>query len=111
MFALAACGGGSLGPDGPSGVDPAIPVAQISSGDAQTFCEWSVDAQGGAGHVERCGGDLTVKTETVANCVASFLEATCDATVGEIEDCIFAIDGNGCRIFSEEQCSVLFECL
>lgn len=104
---LAGCGGG--GGDDHSGVEPTAVVADLDPADEMTLCDWSIDAEGGAGHVTHCNG-FDVTTHTVADCVAEFAGWTCDATVGELEDCINAIDGDTCALLTEEACAFLFTC-
>ena len=111
LFLVAtACGGGGDGPDGPSGVDPSMRVTELSPDDSIAFCEWMIEAQGGAGHTQDCGGGLDVTVNTVEECIESFNGETCGVTVGEIEECIFAIDGDSCALLTEPRCEVFFDC-
>jgi len=107
--ALAACGGG--GGDFPpeSGVDPSLTVSALATTDLDTLCEWSTDAEGGAGHVAHCG-DFDVTTNTVAMCVANLEMWTCPTTVAEYEASVNATEGDGCRLLTEEACGFFFEC-
>jgi len=106
---VAACGGGGGGPTS-SGVDPTKPVVGLTADEVMTMCSWSVDAQGGAGYVSDCGDGFTITTQTVAECVTSFEAATCSATVGDIEACVNAMDGDGCRVLTETACEPLLAC-
>jgi hypothetical protein len=105
---VAGCGGG--GGSTSSGVDPAKLVVDLTTDEYSAFCEWSIELQGGAGHVESCGDGFDITIFSVAECVANLEAATCTATVGEMETCINALDGNACRILTEPSCEVLLAC-
>jgi len=108
VVAMAACGGGS----GTSGVDSSKHVNSLSDGEAQTFCEWAVDEQGGAGTVTDCGDGLTITVDTVAECVAKQGNYTsdCAATVADAEACTTAIGNDPCS-FGGNACAALFACI
>ena len=107
---VAACGGGDGGFPPESGVEPAQPVSALTAGDINTLCAWSIDAEGGAGHVHECGDGIEVTTATVAACEADLAGWTCTATVAQYEECINATGGDACRLLSEQVCSFFFEC-
>lgn len=110
LLSLAACGGGGGGFDPHSGVDPALMVAGLADPDLTTLCAWSIDATGGAGHMDTCDGGFTITVHTVEECAASLATWTCDATVADYEACIDATGGDACKLLTEEACAVFFEC-
>ncbi len=107
LVTLAACGS-----DSGSGVDGSKPVVTMTASEKQTFCEWVVAQQGGAGHTTDCGNGVTVTTQTVAECVAGFADliATCPATVAQGEACASASAAAPCS-FGGEACAPLFACI
>ena len=107
---FAACGGD--GDSDTSGVDGSKTVVSMTATEKQTFCEWVVATQGGAGHTTECGDGITVTTQTVAECVQSFSELTtnCPVTVSQAESCNLAVAANACS-FGGEACAALFECI
>jgi hypothetical protein len=111
LGALAACGGDDGGSDH-SGVDGSKTVISMSASEKQTFCEWVVERQGGAGHTTECGDGVTVTTQTVAECVAGFADLTsnCPLTVSQAETCNLAIAADACS-FGGEACAPVFECI
>jgi hypothetical protein len=108
---LAACGGDDGGDFPPeSGVEPSQPVSALTPADVNTLCAWSIDAEGGAGHVHQCGDGFEVTTLTVAECEADLAGWTCAATVADYEACINATGGDGCKLLTEAACEIFFEC-
>lgn len=108
LLAIAAC---SSDPPARSGVDPATPVVDLTSNDVQLFCDWSVAEQGGVGHSEMCDDGTTVTTKSVANCVDTLADLTCTDTIGALEDCILATDGNLCLLATEPACAAYDACV
>ncbi len=106
-MAMAACGGSA----GPSGVDSNKHINTLSTSEAQTFCEWAVEEQGGAGHVTDCGGGVMVTADTVAECETNQanLVATCAATVADAEACMTAMGADPCN-FEHPECAALIAC-
>jgi hypothetical protein len=110
LFALAiatGCGGD----DGPtsSGVAPTTPIAALTQAESTSLCEFIVEEQGGAGHVEECGDGFTITTETVAECMSGLVGASCTATVADFEACFNAVE-NSCQTLAEPSCEAYFDC-
>ena len=105
---LAACGGDDG--DSASGVDGNKPVVSMSTSEKQSFCEWAIATQGGAGTVHECDG-FTITVQTVAECVADLADftANCQATVAQGEACVSAIASSPCMLGSSA-CDAIFAC-
>jgi hypothetical protein len=56
-----------------------------------------------------CSGDLTVTFKSKADCLANQPPASCQATVGQVEDCIDALDADPCSL-GGSACQPLFAC-
>lgn len=106
LTTLVACGG-----DDGSGVDGSKTIVGMSASEKQSFCEWAIAEQGGAGAMTTCG-DVTITVQTVADCVAGFADftATCAATVAQGEACIAATASNPCE-FGGAACAPIFACI
>jgi hypothetical protein len=94
-----------------SGVDPATPVADLTSEDVQRFCDWSIAEQGGFGSSELCDDGTTITTPSVARCVDTIADLLCTDTIGTLEDCIIATGGNLCLVPTEPACGAYDSCV
>jgi hypothetical protein len=89
-----ACGSDD-GTAGPAGVDRSANVASISSSELGALCDWANARLGGYGRTETCNDGRSFHTfASQAECVAHPFPMTCNATVGQYEDCITAVVGN-----------------
>lgn len=93
-----------------SGVDPAIPVAELQSSDVQAFCDWMIALEGGFGHSHHCADGATLTTQSVAICVDTLADLTCTDPIGDFEDCLLAVDGDLCLIPATPACAGLDAC-
>jgi hypothetical protein len=94
-----------------SGVDPGTLVVDLTSEDVQLFCDWSIAEQGGFGHSEMCDDGTTITTTSVARCVDTLADLSCTDTIGALEDCIIATDGNLCLVPTEPACAAYDACV
>jgi hypothetical protein len=100
---VAACGGGS-------GVDGDKYVDELTAEEARQLCEWGVEKQGGP-MTKMCGGGVTITVRTVDECVASFQgEGAPHCQVSVAEDCLDALDGEPCNLFSKSECATFVAC-
>ena len=89
LAALAAgCGGSSGPPNGPAGVDRNQPVSAVSDTDKAALCDWYSAMVGGYGTSPSCADYLISAPPDQSICVSAF--PSCDATVGQLADCIVA---------------------
>lgn len=93
-----------------SGVDPAVGVADLTSDDVQTFCDWAIALEGGVGNSHDCEDGSTLTTKSVANCVDTLADLTCTDTIGVMEDCLLAVEGNLCLIPTTAACAAFDAC-
>lgn len=102
---LMACGGD----DGPSsGIDPDRTIESLDMEEARAICEDAISAQGGPGTTFSCD-EIEITVGTVSECTADIDSATCTNTVGELNDCIAAMEEDSCSIFLPV-CSILITC-
>lgn len=93
--ALAACSSddsASSGGKGGSGIDTSRSLDSLSSDERSALCDWSLEAQGGAGKVTECGGGESREVHTKQRCLEdmeaiSKLADCVKITVAEIEKC------------------------
>jgi hypothetical protein len=105
------CGGDDGGDT--SGVDQAKPITDLSTSEVTTFCQWSIDVQGGAGHETDCGDGVTVTVNTQAECEAEYAQiptGCSTVTVAEMEACVDALAAEPCN-FEASACAEYFACL
>ncbi|MCA9678017.1 MAG: hypothetical protein H6709_18270 [Kofleriaceae bacterium] len=102
---------GACGSDTASGVPGDTKLAEMSTSEATDFCEWGIDAQGGAGAMHVCG-DVTIYVQSVADCVSSFgtFPSDCAATVAQGEACIDALAADPCDL-QAAACAPVYACL
>jgi hypothetical protein len=105
------CGGERVDDDSSSGVDSSRRVTELSDEEIADLCDWSSAELGGYGVERECSGQ-TVRTQaSQQECMNSLgSDPSCTATVGDIEKCINALDGDLCRLLSEPACLPLFQC-
>ena len=109
LFSFVACGGDD---NDSSGVDQDKQISALSSDEQMSLCTWSIDSQGGEGHVTECGDDVTVTTGSVSDCVTDLaLYAECGISVAELEDCSNDLADEPCDPFSSTACAAVFECI
>lgn len=103
----AACGGGDDG----AGIDRDKPITELTGDEIVAFCEWAVDAQGGAGSEYECDG-VTFTVPTVDECAqgVSAPDACSTVTYGELEACYEAFAADPCTGFGSPECAELIEC-
>jgi hypothetical protein len=106
VLALVACGGG--GGTARPNVDGNKRLADLTPSELDALCSWEEATTGGARTVD-CGGGLTVTFKSKAQCAAALPPASCQATVGQTEDCIDALDANPCS-FGGSACEPLLAC-
>ena len=105
-IALVACGEEAAR----SGVDPSVAVIDLTSEDVQIFCDWAIALQGGVGHSHACDDGSTLTTRSVANCVDTLADLTCTDTIGAIEECLLAVEGDLCLIPTTAACAAFDAC-
>ncbi len=82
----------------------------LSADELRTFCEWSIETQGGEGATTDCGeNDFTVAS--VEDCAASAYCEACTLTVGRNEDCTEAMADDPCMAGGEACLSDMMDCL
>jgi hypothetical protein len=93
---LAACGGSTgssgAGGNGQSGVAATKSLTELTDQEASQFCDWSLNVEGGAGHVTTCTDGTERHTHTKDECVGEFqtlrtLNLPCTITVNDAESC------------------------
>lgn len=107
---LFACGSGDDG----SGVDQSKQMADLTPAEVMDQCEWSMEIAGGPGESFDCGDGTTATNNTVAECVAGYdatFYATCNLTVGDVENCFTGLDGSPCNLFTTEECGPFINCI
>lgn len=78
--------------EGASGFSRSRTVASLSSEEASSLCDWSIQTQGGAGKTTKCDETSSRVVHTKDECIEDVAVITklssCYAlTVGEVEDC------------------------
>lgn len=93
------------------GDDPEQTIGSLDLEQSRALCQDVTDAQGGAGTVVMCDG-FEIRVQEVDECATTIEAATCERTVGELNECLDRIDGNACNIFTDELCGSVFgDCL
>lgn len=109
LAALAGCSAGSgpvmgLSGSSRSGVSSSQAINALSDYDRGRMCDWVAQENGGYGGSlppVKCEKDFTVTKKapkSQAECIEDLKKApvTCDATVGEVEDCLTYLANNPC---------------
>lgn len=112
---LAACSGSSEESSPSSGLPTSERVATLDETEIAELCDWSAAQTGGYGVEKDCGNGQTARTqESQAECVQSMRDGAtqpeCTVTVGQVEDCINALDGDLCQLIAQVECLPLWEC-
>ena len=92
------------------GVDPSRTIGSLTLDEARGICEDFIAAQGTPGTMSECDNGVTYTVQTTEACADSIEAATCDNRVSELKDCIDALDGDPCLLFSEPACSFIGDC-
>lgn len=112
ILLVAAALAGCAEETGFSGVRPGARVGGLSEADMRELCTWAIAEQGGEGAMFDCGGGSSVTLDTVDACVVEQDDyAGCSLTVGQLEDCVLAVDGDPCQVLRESACQPLRACL
>ncbi len=82
----------------------------LSQPERAEMCDWVASLYGGYGQSKApatCEKNVTISKKAPrdqAECVKQldFLPQTCEATVGEVEDCLVAIDANPCAMMGKD---------
>lgn len=91
-------------------VDPAPRSAfsdELDSEQLRSVCLWIIDRQGGSGQTV-CEGNLTVNVPTLDECLTG---PRPHCAMSLIYDCMRALDGDPCKIFSASECSSYLSCV
>ena len=106
--ALSGCGA----EEGYSGVAPHKRVGDLSGDEMRALCTWVIERQGGEGAVHDCGDGVSVRLDTVAECVAEQDDFSgCSLTVSQLEVCVLDAGPDPCRAPATPTCQPLGECL
>lgn len=94
-------------------VDRSLQVNDLSEDEIAEYCQWQLDALGGAGRRDSCGGDTYMILLPQQDCEQDLRDArTCDLTVGELERCVLvANEHDMCFIGLAPECENIFYCL
>lgn len=97
--------------DDSSGVTETKKLNQLSSGERDMLCAFSVSVEHAPRTVD-CGNMISIMLKDKASCVTSFTAITlqCEATVGDAEACFRAIGADPCS-FGVGTCTALFTCV
>ncbi|MEM9490573.1 MAG: hypothetical protein AAGC55_15605 [Myxococcota bacterium] len=109
---LIACGGDD--DDDGIGVDRDTLAADLTEDELRSVCEFTIGETGGEGATADCGGGVTLENGTVSECVADGTTpfAGCTLTVGQLEDCVVALEGDNCALFTSAPtaCQEFLDC-
>lgn len=104
--------GGSVGSS--SGVARGLSLANLTSDQASTLCDWTNLKQGGYGRIVGCpGGGVEATNPSNQSCVNSTLalgNRCLQLTVGNIEDCANVTGTDLCKFESANECVVVATC-
>jgi hypothetical protein len=92
-----------------STLDPGRTIASLDLAEARAICEDFTAAQGGPGTVAMCDG-LELTVQSVDDCATTVDAATCTNTVGEMNACLAALDGDACTLLTDPACAFVFSC-
>lgn len=109
---LGACGSGSNGGSLPTlDVDRGKHVSQLSDDDRSKICSWTGQAASTQAGRD-CGDGVKIEPVSVEKCeqVLRSAATSCEATVGDIEDCGQALRQDPCSQGTFATCSKLASC-